>query len=153
MAMANAAQVGYVKPMEALAVKKLPEGTVLDGELAALDGNGRPRLGLLQNHRTNHAPIVYFPFDILFHRGEDLTRMTLDKRRVVLDQVCPQSEFVLPSAVMETAETVLLATAHGLEGVVAKRVDSSMSRADGQVCGKDASEPRPGVRGRRIHSP
>src|SRR5260370_29340320 len=40
-------------------LNELPEGSVIDGELAALDAAGRPRLGLLQNHRTSSAPIVY----------------------------------------------------------------------------------------------
>jgi bifunctional non-homologous end joining protein LigD len=104
---------------------ELPEGTVIDGELAALDAAGRPRLGLLQNHRTSSAPIVYFPFDILFHRDRDLTALPLSERRKILREACPASDDVILSEVHTGAEEMLsFVLANGLEGVIAKRNDS-----------------------------
>ena len=42
-------------------------GTVIDGEIAALDSNGRPSFTLMQNRQTEKPHIVYFAFDILMH--------------------------------------------------------------------------------------
>ena len=49
--------------MEALA--SLPEGTVVDGEVVAIDENGRPDFNLLQNFRAGAARIHYYVFDLL----------------------------------------------------------------------------------------
>lgn len=113
-------------PSIARALKELPDGTVLDGELTALDDLGRPSLSLLQNYISKRSPIVYFPFDILYHRGRDLTRMDLSERRKILRKECPTSEHVILSEVLDTSAAKILAfvRANRLEGVIAKRKDS-----------------------------
>lgn len=176
MAIAMAAPVQFVKPMEALAVSKLPEGdawsyelkvdgyrlqavkrggitklmsrresnyssqfptiltalkdipdgTVIDGELAALDDMGKPRLNLLQNYRSRRAPIVYFPFDIMFYRGTDVMDRPLSERRSLLREVCRESEYLIISVVMETLPGILeFVRSNDLEGVIGKRRDSA----------------------------
>jgi ATP dependent DNA ligase domain len=65
--------------VEALA--GLPEGTVVDGELVALDDRGRPEFNLLQNFRGAAARIHYYIFDLLCYEGRDLTRLPLVERR------------------------------------------------------------------------
>ena len=59
------------------ALNHLPDGTVIDGELVALDATGRPNFNLLQNFRSAEAQISYFVFDILVHKNRDLTRLPL----------------------------------------------------------------------------
>ena len=56
-------------------------GTVLDGELVALDEDGRPRFNLLQNYRSGSAPLMYFVFDILIHKGTGVMKLPLAERR------------------------------------------------------------------------
>ena len=66
----------------------MPDGTVIDGEIVALDENdGRPNFNLLQNFRSAGANIVYFAFDIMVHGGKDLMRQPLLERRSVLTSV------------------------------------------------------------------
>ena len=67
-----------------LELEKLPPETVLDGELVALDRNGVPRFNLLQNYRSGSAHLMYFAFDILVHKGKDVTKLPLSERRELL---------------------------------------------------------------------
>src|SRR5580700_4398516 len=47
------------------ALAELPEDTVIDGEIVALDESGRPDFNLLQNFRSAAKHINYFVFDLL----------------------------------------------------------------------------------------
>ena len=107
------------------AMSFLPEGTVIDGELAALDAEGRPSFNLLQNFRSRSSHVVFFAFDILFHEGRDLTGLPLSERRSLLRSVVEQSQHV-SICKFATSQELMLAFVkeHGLEGVVAKRTDS-----------------------------
>src|SRR6202158_5923256 len=49
--------------VEALA--DLPAGTVVDGEVVAIDESGRPNFNLLQNSRADASRIQYYIFDLL----------------------------------------------------------------------------------------
>ena len=44
--------------MKALA--KLPDDTVIDGEVVAFDEDGRPSFNALQNYGSAPAPVVYY---------------------------------------------------------------------------------------------
>jgi ATP-dependent DNA ligase len=55
----------------AKALASLPEETVIDGELVALDEEGKPNFNLLQNFRSAGSHIVFYAFDILIHKGHD----------------------------------------------------------------------------------
>src|SRR5216684_6995816 len=68
--------------VEALA--DLPEGTVVDGELVALDDSGRPDFNLLQNFRAEVSRIHYYVFDLLCWGDRDLKRLPLIERRALL---------------------------------------------------------------------
>ena len=46
-------------------LRSLPDGTVVDGEIVALDDDGRPVFNLLQNLTSEPARIRYFVFDLL----------------------------------------------------------------------------------------
>jgi ATP-dependent DNA ligase len=61
----------------AKALESLPDDTVVDGELVALDEQGRPRFNLPQNFRSAASHIIYYAFDIIYHRGEDLRQLPL----------------------------------------------------------------------------
>ena len=110
----------------AKALDYLPDGTVLDGELVALGSDGRPDFNLLQNFRSAEGHIIYYAFDILFHKGRDLTRLPLSERRALLEKVVKRSDHVDVSAVSDltAADMLKFVKEQGLEGVVAKRDDS-----------------------------
>ncbi|HEY6464695.1 MAG TPA: non-homologous end-joining DNA ligase, partial [Candidatus Acidoferrales bacterium] len=52
----------------ATAFDDLPEDTILDGEIVALDTDGRPNFYALQNWKPN-KPVFFYAFDILAYRG------------------------------------------------------------------------------------
>jgi bifunctional non-homologous end joining protein LigD len=106
---------------------KLPPRTVIDGEVVALDDEGRPSFNALQNAGT-HAQLVYFVFDVLVLRGRDVRHEPFDKRRALLERhVLPAlAEPVryieeLPASLHDLIAAV---KAQGFEGLVAKRRDS-----------------------------
>ena len=112
---------GYI----AEALHKLPDSTVLDGELVAMDPEGRSDFQLLQNFRSAELQIHYYAFDLLFHRGKLLTHLPLEERRAILNIVVPVNDHISISAVDHSAARLLkFVKQHGLEGVIAKRTDS-----------------------------
>src|SRR4051812_6867106 len=44
------------------ALAALPDETVIDGEIVALDEKGRPSFNILQNYGSSKAPILYYLF-------------------------------------------------------------------------------------------
>jgi ATP-dependent DNA ligase len=66
------------------ALRELPDDTTVDGEIVALDDDGRPSFNLLQNFVSEAGRIRYFVFDLLCHKGRDLTSLPLIERRKAL---------------------------------------------------------------------
>jgi bifunctional non-homologous end joining protein LigD len=111
---------------------------VLDGEVVATDARGQPSFQELQNWgrvpgragTMNAVPaghqLVYYAFDLLFLEGQDLKRSPLAERRAALPKILEHTR-VLFSAPLEGSLNAILKAVrkHKLEGVVAKRVDSS----------------------------
>src|SRR5262249_39921203 len=56
-------------PNIARACERLPPGTLVDGEIVALDGNGRISFNLLQHHRSKAQALLFYVFDVLVYRG------------------------------------------------------------------------------------
>ena len=110
----------------AAALQKLPNNTVLDGELVALDDDGKSDFGLLQNYRSAESSIHYYVFDILVIKGKNISQLPLDERRAFLAKVVPRNEHISSSAVEHGSYAKLLkfVRQHGLEGIVSKRSDS-----------------------------
>ena len=111
--------------VEALA--DLPENTVVDGEVVALDESGRPDFNLLQNFRSGASRIHFFVFDLLIYQGRDLTRLPLFERREIMRSVLKfKSPRIHISDYVEASATDMLDAVReqGLEGIVGKRKDS-----------------------------
>jgi len=72
----------YPDLVEALA--ELPEGTVVDGEVVALDDSGRPNFNLLAQFRSGASRIHYFIFDLHGCNDRDLTKLPLSERRALV---------------------------------------------------------------------
>jgi DNA ligase D-like protein (predicted ligase) len=109
------------------ALVELPNETVIDGEIVALDENGRPSFNLLQGFGDEAAEVVFYAFDLLMLRGKDVRLWPLEERRERLFEISQQ----LPPAIRysETFDAPLLdliiaVREHRLEGVVAKRARS-----------------------------
>src|SRR5713226_3293328 len=109
------------------ALVNLPEGTVVDGELVAIDDSGRPDFNLLQNFRAEASRIHYYVFDLLCWRGRDLTRLPLIERRALLKGLLVvQDKRIRIADYVEAAPRDLLAAVREqrLEGIVGKQKDS-----------------------------
>ena len=71
-------------PDVARAVAKLPvKACILDGEVCALNEQGKSSFQLLQNSAETSHPVVYYVFDLLFEGGRDLRRLPLTERRAL----------------------------------------------------------------------
>jgi bifunctional non-homologous end joining protein LigD len=51
------------------ALSAMPNETVIDGEVVALDESGRPSFNLLQNYGSAGAPLIYYVFDVVVLKG------------------------------------------------------------------------------------
>jgi DNA ligase D-like protein (predicted ligase) len=112
---------GYI----ADALDELPDGTVLDGEIVAMDAKGRSDFNLLQNFRSAESKIHHYVFDVLMHKGRLLTQFPLEERRSSVNKIVPRNEHISTSVVAYSSNQMLrFVKQHGLEGVVAKRSDS-----------------------------
>jgi bifunctional non-homologous end joining protein LigD len=113
-------------PYIASALQRLPQGTVIDGELVAHGPDGKPNFNMLQNFRSAEEHIVYYAFDILVHRDRDLAMLPVAKRRDILRSVITPTDHVALSEVSDQPANEMLkfVRANGLEGIVAKRSDS-----------------------------
>ena len=95
---------------------------VLDGEIVALDAEGRPSFQALHHSTLDGLSIVYYAFDLLHLNGRDLTRRPLDERRAALRDIVGDSGILLSDPLAGTADRIAAAVRQlGLEGVVAKR--------------------------------
>ena len=115
-------------PAIAAALKAMPDETVIDGEVVALDSDGRPSFNALQNYGSSTGPLFYYVFDVMVLAGKDVMGQPLETRRELLRRKVlakladpiresPQLEATLPQLIQSVK-------AQGLEGLVAKRRDS-----------------------------
>ncbi|WP_231928712.1 non-homologous end-joining DNA ligase [Micromonospora echinaurantiaca] len=109
---------------------------VLDGEIVALDGKGRPSFAALQRRMHVRAPsaalvggtpVRMYLFDLLHLDGRDLTSLPYTERRAALQELdlSGQSVDTPPYWTGDAGRDLATAAADlGLEGVVAKQLDS-----------------------------
>jgi bifunctional non-homologous end joining protein LigD len=98
---------------------------VLDGEVCALDESGRSSFSAMQQGKPD-TPIVYYVFDVLELEGEPLVDLPLVDRRKRLEQLLDRrNKTVRLSERFDDGRSLYdAAKQQGLEGVVAKRLDS-----------------------------
>ncbi|HWW89727.1 MAG TPA: DNA ligase D [Solirubrobacteraceae bacterium] len=110
---------------------------ILDGEIVAFDGDGRPSFGALQPrmHVTSrsHAkrlaaatPVTYVIFDLLWLDGHSLMELAyLERReRLVALKLSGESWQTPEHVIGEGSQLLRLSRERGLEGIVAKRSSS-----------------------------
>ena len=98
---------------------------VLDGEVCALDERGRSSFSAMQQGKPD-TPIVYYVFDVLEIDGKPLVDLPLVERRQRLENLLDRrSKTVRISETFEDGKALFeAAKKEGLEGVIAKRIDS-----------------------------
>jgi bifunctional non-homologous end joining protein LigD len=96
---------------------------VLDGEVCAIDENGRTSFSAMQR---GGRPLVYYVFDLLELEGEPLIQLPFTERRKRLKEILDRRNKVvqLSEAFEDGAALEQAAIEQGLEGVMAKRADS-----------------------------
>ena len=135
----NRKEVAFRYPEIATALEELPGGDfVMDGEIVALDRQGRSRFELLQGriHLGGEAeiasaagavPIYYYAFDLLYAERYRLEEVPLVERKQVLrrwlDRTTGRIRFS-DHVEAEGGRFLKLACDRGLEGVIAKRARS-----------------------------
>ncbi len=120
--------------LAALAPALAPVEATFDGEVVALDGEGRPSFERLQRRmhvsspteaarRAAEVPVAYVVFDLLALAGHDLTGRPWHERRHLLDQLADDLPPGVDVATVyeDGADLLEAARRNGLEGVVAKR--------------------------------
>jgi DNA ligase D, 3''-phosphoesterase domain/DNA polymerase LigD, ligase domain len=115
--------------MESLALLKAGD-VVLDGEIVALDEQGRSSFQLLQAYDLGkkRPPIFYYVFDLLQLDGRDVKDCPIEDRQALLEHLLKRPPGVLRlSAVLGSEADPLLEQARrlGLEGLIGKRRGSA----------------------------
>jgi ATP-dependent DNA ligase len=121
-------------------LRRLPRGTLVDGELVVLDADGRPDLprllrrhGLADPWRIRQArrwcAVRYVLFDLLYDAGRNLLHEPLMRRRDVLATLCQRfkaADVQFSQGVVGQGRALFAAAlAQGHEGVVAKHLASA----------------------------
>jgi bifunctional non-homologous end joining protein LigD len=111
---------------------------VLDGEIVALDDAGRPSFEVLQQRMNvgsdsavrrlvTQVPVVIMLFDVLWLEGHPTMELPYTDRRALLERLALSGpRWQTPATTIGGGERVRAAAEElGLEGVVAKRLDST----------------------------
>jgi DNA ligase 1 len=107
----------------------IPDGTVLDGEIIVTDNEGKPDFEAMmerfQSKRSVHA-IQFCVFDVIYHRSQDVTHLSLLERKVLLESLVENDEhFAKVQWMQGNGEAYFnLVKQHDLEGIVLKRANS-----------------------------
>ncbi len=136
-------------PEVAALVERLPEGTVLDGEILVwLDGAPAPfqrlqqRIGrkTLTKKLLAEAPVSFLAYDLLEWQGADVRAQPLGTRRALLERLCADSSVPLSPRVVADGWAALAALREesrerGVEGFMLKALASAYgsgrTKADG----------------------
>jgi bifunctional non-homologous end joining protein LigD len=106
-----------------------PERTVvLDGEIVALDTDGRPsfevlqqRMGRVGHDATRVVPVSFVAFDLLYEDAELIGEPWIERRRR-LEALEMPAPFIVSSTVLEDPTALWeFVERRGIEGIVAKR--------------------------------
>jgi bifunctional non-homologous end joining protein LigD len=119
-------------PEVAAAARRVPPGSVIDGELVATDVEGRPDYHRLRQRLAGGAamrdevPTAYLAFDALYVEGRPLLRQPVLRRRARLAKAVEAGGHIFVPAHIEEdgVELYEACLERGLEGVVAKHMQS-----------------------------
>jgi bifunctional non-homologous end joining protein LigD len=105
------------------------EDAIIDGEIVALDEQGRSSFQLLQGFDmgTDRPPIIFYAFDLPQLNGKDLKTLPIEERKAKLAELLINSADALRYSISFTKDIdELLGKAKdlGLEGLIGKRSGS-----------------------------
>lgn len=104
------------------------KNAVIDGEIVALDAQGRSRFQLLQGRDlSRRPPIVFYVFDVIHLDGRALASEPLETRQAVLAKLIGRGSTALrrsPVFDMKPADLLAAVSKQGLEGIIAKEPGS-----------------------------
>ena len=109
-------------------LQKIKKNMVLDGEIVALDADGKPSFQLIQQYaQDGSVPVCYFVFDCLAVNGKSVESKPLTERKEILKSILPESELIKYCDHVETQGKAFFKAVQkqGLEGMIAKRADST----------------------------
>jgi len=111
------------------AFRSLP--AIVDGEICALDAEGRSSFQALQQidmvaRGKSRAPLTFIAFDLLYADGRDLRTLPLEERKTKLEKLIVPGHDVLYSKhiIGRGKDFFELAQRESLEGIIGKRRDS-----------------------------
>jgi bifunctional non-homologous end joining protein LigD len=114
-------------PRVAEAMRDFDHDVVVDGEVVALDDEGKSHFGWLQNYgNSQQGTLAYCIFDLLWCDGHDLTAAPLTERKKILKSIMPKSNALVYGDEVEEngAELFQAAVDQNLEGIIAKEKSS-----------------------------
>jgi bifunctional non-homologous end joining protein LigD len=107
-----------------LALQQLNMNAVLDGEVIAVNEEGKPHFQALQKKKPE-LPLQYYVFDILWYNGYDLTHLSLVERKAVLKEILAVNDVIRYSDDFEEGTSLFEGVRRmGLEGIVGKKKNS-----------------------------
>jgi DNA ligase D-like protein (predicted ligase)/DNA ligase D-like protein (predicted 3'-phosphoesterase) len=116
---------GEYPQFEALAADLADHHVILDGEAVALDAEGVPSFGEMQN-RARSTRVEFWAFDILHLDGRSLLRAKYSDRRRLLEALGDGGGVIVPPALPGDGPDALEhARKQRWEGVIAKKRDST----------------------------
>ena len=110
------------------ALKEWPIKAIVDGEIVVVDEKGLSNFNSLQNWASeSDGDLLMYVFDLLWVDGVDCTELPLLERREMLRRLVPDEGIIRFSEHFETSgiEFFSVAQQMGLEGIIAKRTDST----------------------------
>ena len=114
-------------PGLARACAVLPADTLVDGEVVALDQQGRMSFNLLQHRRSQASAIRFYAFDLLVYKGHSTINLEISERHDLLAQALANVDGdvqLMQRFETSPAELIRAAKRLGFEGIIAKRRDS-----------------------------
>ncbi len=109
-------------------LKKIERDFIMDGEIVILDRSGHSNFQLLQNYYKRKIGIpYYYVFDLLELNGKDLRNLPLVRRKELLKKLIRGCKAIHFSDHIEERGRAFFqaATKKGLEGIIAKKGDST----------------------------
>ncbi|WP_328360595.1 ATP-dependent DNA ligase [Mycobacterium sp. NBC_00419] len=116
---------GEYPQLASLAADLAEHDVILDGEVVALDADGVPNFGEMQN-RVRATRIEFWAFDILRLDGRSLLRATYRDRRKILETFAQGTDLIVPPLLHGDGPAALeYSRSKKWEGVVAKKWDAT----------------------------
>ena len=111
-------------------LEQVDHDAILDGEVVIVNEDGIPQFQELQNYdETSSATLRYYVFDMLYLNGHSMLDLTLLERKSLIPEVIENLSYTLYCDHIEGMGAALYKKAidAGMEGVVAKKIDSTYS--------------------------